>query len=165
LLILRLLRETFEPELLKADSIFDSDTPTQTVVEVGPRLNFSTAWSTNATSICTSVGLGKVSRLEQSMRFLLTSTRPLSPEEVHAFAAMVHDRMTEQVYEEPITSFKVNTPPAPVYTVAVMEKGRKALEEINEVSQRVLVPWVLGSFGGLWFCGCLASVGLKPCIG
>lgn len=56
----RLLRETFEPEHLTPDSIFDGSEPTQTVVEVGPRTNFSTAWSTNATSICSSVGLDKV---------------------------------------------------------------------------------------------------------
>jgi hypothetical protein len=31
------------------------------------------------------------------MRYLLTSVRPLTPEERSAFAALVHDRMTEQV--------------------------------------------------------------------
>jgi hypothetical protein len=56
----RLLRETFEPEQLTNVSIFDGSEATQTVVEVGPRTNFSTAWSTNATSICRSVGLDKV---------------------------------------------------------------------------------------------------------
>jgi hypothetical protein len=56
----RLLRETFEPEQLTGVSIFDGSEPTQAVVEVGPRTNFSTAWSTNATSICSSVGLDKV---------------------------------------------------------------------------------------------------------
>lgn len=56
----RLLRETFEPNQLTTSSIFDGSEPTQAVVEVGPRTNFSTAWSTNATSICASVGLDKV---------------------------------------------------------------------------------------------------------
>lgn len=60
LFLSRLLRETFEPEQLTPVSIFDGSVPTQTVVEVGPRTNFSTAWSTNATSICRSVGLDKV---------------------------------------------------------------------------------------------------------
>jgi hypothetical protein len=56
----RLLRETFEPDRLTPTTVLDSASPNQVVVEVGPRLNFSTAWSTNATSICTSVGLNQV---------------------------------------------------------------------------------------------------------
>ena len=39
-----------------------------TIVEVGPRLNFSTAWSANAVSICESCGVSKVNRIEQSRR-------------------------------------------------------------------------------------------------
>lgn len=35
------------------------------------RLNFSTAWSTNAVSICQSAGLANVTRVEQSRRFLI----------------------------------------------------------------------------------------------
>jgi phosphoribosylformylglycinamidine synthase len=70
-----LLRETFEPQQLTASSIFDGSAPNQCVIEVGPRTNFSTAFSTNATSITRSVGLDKVTRLEPSRRFLLTSTR------------------------------------------------------------------------------------------
>ena len=33
------------------------------VVEVGPRMNFSTAWSSNAVSICRSCGVSRVSRI------------------------------------------------------------------------------------------------------
>lgn len=64
---------------------------------MGPRTNFATAWSANAASICTSTGLAKVSRLEASRRFALQSSQPLTPEERAAFAALVHDRMTEEV--------------------------------------------------------------------
>lgn len=35
------------------------------------RLNFSTAWSTNAVSICQSAGLSRVTRVELSRRFLI----------------------------------------------------------------------------------------------
>jgi phosphoribosylformylglycinamidine synthase len=41
--------------------------------------------------------LFQVVRLEPSRRYLLTSTRALTAEEKAAFAALVHDRMTEQV--------------------------------------------------------------------
>ena len=44
----------------------------------------------------------------------------------------VHDRMTEQVYLEPLKSFKSQVMPSPVFTVPVLEQGRRALEDINE---------------------------------
>ncbi|KAJ8376320.1 hypothetical protein SKAU_G00069000 [Synaphobranchus kaupii] len=45
--------------------------PGDRMVEIGPRLNFSTAWSTNAVSICQSVGLSQVIRVELSRRLLI----------------------------------------------------------------------------------------------
>ncbi len=44
----------------------------------------------------------------------------------------VHDRMTEQVYLEPLRSFTTSVTPGPVFTIPVLEKGRAALEAINE---------------------------------
>ena len=41
------------------------------VVEIGPRLNFATAWSANMVSICRAVGLDSVIRVEQSRRYLV----------------------------------------------------------------------------------------------
>ena len=42
-------------------------------IEIGPRLNFSTAYSTNAVSICKAVGLGhKIARIERSTLYLIT---------------------------------------------------------------------------------------------
>lgn len=43
----------------------------------------------------------------------------------------VHDRMTEEVYWQPLRSFASDAVPEPVYTVPVMEEGRAALERIN----------------------------------
>lgn len=129
----RLLRETFEPEKLTPESRVKQDSTT-TVVEVGPRSNFSTAFSTNAVSVCGSTGLQKVTRMERSRRYVLTSSRPLTEAEKVAFAALVHDRMTEELYTKALTSFKVDTKPAPVFSVPVMTEGRAALEKINKVS-------------------------------
>ncbi len=64
---------------------------------MGPRKNFATAWAANAASICASVGLAKVTRLEASRRFGLKAIQPLTHNELSAFAALVHDRMTEEV--------------------------------------------------------------------
>jgi phosphoribosylformylglycinamidine synthase len=38
------------------------------VVEVGPRLNFATAWSSNMVSICKATGLDMITRVERSRR-------------------------------------------------------------------------------------------------
>lgn len=43
----------------------------------------------------------------------------------------MHDRMTEEVYAEPLRSFRSAARPAAVYTIPVLERGRAALEEIN----------------------------------
>lgn len=57
--------------------------------QVGPRMSFQSAWSTNAVSICRSCGLSQIKRLEQSRRYLLRSAAPLSPETLTAFAGLV----------------------------------------------------------------------------
>ena len=46
--------------------------------------------------------------------------------------AMLHDRMTEEEYFEPITSFESGATTNPVVHVPIMKEGRAALEKINE---------------------------------
>ena len=144
-----LLRETYEPELLSASSVL-TPSGAQAVVEVGPRRAFSTAFSTNAVSICASVGLSKVTRLERSRRYLLTAAAPLSAEQTAAFAALVHDRMTEEIYASPATSFAVDAAPAPVFTVPVLSRGRAALEEINARMGLAFDDWDLDYYTKLF---------------
>jgi len=145
-----LLRETFEPELLTPSSKFEASGSQTTVIEVGPRTNFSTAFSTNAVSICSSTGLGKVTRLERSRRYLLQTSRPLTDAEKAAFAGLVHDRMTEEIYHKPAASFSCNAKPAPVFTIPVMEKGRRALEEINAEMGLAFDEWDLDYYTNLF---------------
>jgi len=99
------------------------------VVEVGPRLNFATAWSSNLVSICQAIGLAKVTRVERSRRYLVPEG-----EEVEPFVASHHDRMTECLYPEPLTSFETGITPEPVYEVDLMGKGPEALTEIPGIS-------------------------------
>ncbi|KFK41873.1 hypothetical protein AALP_AA2G182400 [Arabis alpina] len=130
-----ILQETYEPENLGTDSFLEKKKQEglhATIVEVGPRLSFTTAWSTNAVSICRACGLNEVTRLERSRRYLLFSSEPLLESQINEFAAMVHDRMTECVYSQRLNSFETNVVPEAVKYVDVMEKGRKALEEINQ---------------------------------
>lgn len=132
------LGETYEPENLGTQSFLDKELKNSSnaiLVEVGPRLSFTTAWSANAVSICRACGLTEINRMEQSRRYLLyvkPGSSSLLDGQINEFAAMVHDRMTESVYAQKLTSFETNVVPEEVRHIPVMEKGREALEEINE---------------------------------
>ena len=57
---------------LLADTVLgDPNITGNRIVEMGPRLNFETAWSTNMVSICKAIGLDMISRLERSRRLSL----------------------------------------------------------------------------------------------
>jgi phosphoribosylformylglycinamidine synthase len=104
-----LLRETYEPANCASTS-FLSPSQATTIVEFGPRLTFSTAWSANAVSTCAACGVDKVARFERSWRYAVEADSPLSEGQRAQFAALVHDRMTEEVYAQPLRSFKVREP-------------------------------------------------------
>lgn len=142
-----LLAETFEPERCRLRSFLDEGDGT--VVEVGPRLSFTTAWSTNAVAICRACGLDAVERIERSRRYLLRGSG-LGPELVEAFAALVHDRMTECVYPEPLASFALHVTPTPTTTVPLLEEGRAALERINRELGLSFDEWDLDTYTRLF---------------
>ncbi len=123
-----LLAETFDTAGFGSTTFLDGGAD---VIEVGPRLNFSTAFSTNAVSICHACGLGAVRRIERSRRYRLRTGEPLSAEARAAFVAAACDRMTECSYPEPLTSFATGRRPEPVHEVPLLTEGRTALERIN----------------------------------
>lgn len=140
--LLWLLTSSFEDENIRRTSFLDESKATEdcskVLVEIGPRLNFSTAWSTNAVSICRSIGLDKIDRIEKSCRYLIqvapkdkNDSKRITKEEENALAAKLHDRMTECRYEKPLTSFKINVHPECCFEVDVMVEGRTALEKVN----------------------------------
>jgi phosphoribosylformylglycinamidine synthase len=141
-----LLAETFDPEGFGTESFLTGGA----VLEVGPRMNFTTAWSTNAVGICHSCGLDKIVRIERSRRFLLDRDRPLTEEEAGAFLGLVHDRMTETRYPEPLTSFETGMTPDPVFTIPVLEEGRKALEKVNRELGLAFDEWDLDYYTDLF---------------
>ena len=124
-----LLAETFEPELLTDSSSLDPSTGE--ILEVGPRLSFTTAWSTNAVSVCHNCGLDTVRRIERSRRYLLRTASPISPAQRQAFLAHVHDRMTECPYPRPLGSFELQARPEAAAAIPLLREGRAALERVN----------------------------------
>ena len=129
-----LLRETYEPDLFGEKTSLSGDIA-PSVVEVGPRLAFQSAWSTNAVSICNSCGVPEVKRLERSRRFELfraDGTKMENQEVKVLFAKEVHDRMTECVFDEPLMSFSLDATIPEVYEVPILTEGRKALEKVDK---------------------------------
>ncbi|MBA3007837.1 MAG: phosphoribosylformylglycinamidine synthase [Proteobacteria bacterium] len=99
------------------------------VVEVGPRLNFATAWSSNMVSICRATGIDCVTRVERSRRYLVPDGQ-----DIHAFIASHHDRMTECPYSEPLHTFETGIVPEAVYDVDLKTDGPDALLGIPGIS-------------------------------
>ncbi|XP_050788679.1 phosphoribosylformylglycinamidine synthase isoform X3 [Gopherus flavomarginatus] len=124
--------------------------PTDLLMEIGPRLNFSTAFSTNVASVCRAVGLGCVDRVELSHRYLLQCARCPTPAEEAALEGVLSDRMTEQRYEEPICSFAVAARPAPTWHVDVLGGGRTALERASQELGLAFDSWDLDFYTELF---------------
>ncbi|MEW6001795.1 MAG: phosphoribosylformylglycinamidine synthase [Nitrospirota bacterium] len=168
-----LLAETFEPENFSEESFFTR----HFLFEVGPRMNFTTAWSTNAVSICHACGLTKIVRIERSRRYklvfkdrvqgfkdsriqeekgnLLESliSRPLEP-----FLGLIHDRMTECPYPEKLTTFETGIKPEPVYIVPLIEEGKEALRKINTEMGLGLDDWDIDYYYNLF----VNNIGRNP---
>ena len=99
------------------------------VIEIGPRLNFATAWSSNMVSICRATGLEVVTRAERSRRILV-------PEEtdIQEYIDQNHDRMTECRYLDPLHTFETGIVPETVYDVDLKSKGPDGLLGIPGIS-------------------------------
>jgi phosphoribosylformylglycinamidine synthase len=114
-----LLRQTFEPQNF-SDHSFLSHMPT--IAEIGPRLNFETAYSSTAVSICHHrLGVAKVVRLELSRRFGID--QKLTRQQLERFLAPIHDQMTEMPYFLPLENFGVDTRAEPVEILDVLSKN------------------------------------------
>lgn len=126
----------------------------ETLVEIGPRLNFSTAWSSNAVSICQSAGLTSVTRIELSRRFLIKPINDYSEnkfkEDVKKLIECLYDSMTECIYQHPIVSFAVETKPQQVFEVDILGKGRAALEKANDDLGLAFDSWDLDYYTSMF---------------
>ena len=150
-----LLSETFEPEGFASTSFLavralESESDVTEILEVGPRMTFTTAWSTNAVSILRACGLDSITRIERSRRFILGLDQPLSDPERAAFLSLVHDRMTECPYPEPLQTFETGVEPEPVRTIPVLAEGMAALERVNRDMGLAFDDWDLEYYLGLF---------------
>jgi phosphoribosylformylglycinamidine synthase len=133
-----LLAETFEAENLQEKSFLK---PVKDIIEIGPRLNFETAYSTNAVAICHACGLYKVTRLEFSRR------HRVSPDTDKAeFIAGNHDRMTECTYPEPLPSFATENIPKEVRLVPLLTQGIAEMKRFNRENGLGMDDWDVGFY-------------------
>lgn len=180
-----LLSETFEPENFSNESFLICHSSLVTphyLIEVGPRMNFTTAWSTNTVSVCHACGLTKIKRVERSRRYKLIfedkilrfkdsgvqdrndqsleslTLRPLDAFSVEVFLGLIHDRMTECPYHESITTFETRIKPELVYIVPLIEEGKDALKKINDEMGLGLDDWDVEYYYNLF----IHNIGRNP---
>jgi phosphoribosylformylglycinamidine synthase len=150
------------------------------IVEVGPRMNFTTAWSTNAVSVCHACGLTKIKRIERSKRYKIVGSQkspklnpPLSKGgewggklpslqpstfSLQPLLELIHDRMTECLYPEPIITFETGIKPELVYIVPLIEEGKEALRKINTDMGLGLDDWDIEYYCNLF----VNNIGRNP---
>ena len=120
----------------------------KSIIEIGPRLSFTSAFSTNAVSICRACALGNdVVRVERAVRYLVQWHTPIQDSAKvvaeNTFAALVHDRMTEMVYTTPLTTFGIPPEPEPTKTIPVCAEGQAALQRASEEKGLAFDAWDL----------------------
>ncbi|XP_011311335.1 phosphoribosylformylglycinamidine synthase [Fopius arisanus] len=120
------------------------------IIEIGPRLNFSTPFSTNAVSICKSAGLENITRLEVATRYLVRCNGKIDKKCEEAIVSLLHDRMTQCRYLKPLQSFDHGFRPESWFDVNVLRDGRSALEDVNSRLGLAFDDWDLDFYTNLF---------------
>uniref|UniRef100_A0A336M968 Phosphoribosylformylglycinamidine synthase n=1 Tax=Culicoides sonorensis TaxID=179676 RepID=A0A336M968_CULSO len=151
-----------EDSLTKESQLQSIDDDTQMLIEIGPRFNFSTADSTNSVSICHSAHITCVTRVEKSIRYLVSFTNALHNSAAQhlndGIVALLSDRMTQCQYTEknmPRESFneqlpKKNLNESDWFFVPVLSEGRSALEKVNNELGLAFDNWDLDYYTNLF---------------
>lgn len=121
-------------------------------IEIGPRLNFSTAFSTNSVSICHAIGLKNIDRIESALIYLLTPAdgESFTEDEENKMVAALHDQMTQCRYLKPLKTFDLNTKSESVFDVDILHSGRSALEKANTELGLAFDDWDLDYYTRLF---------------
>ncbi len=120
-----ILADGFLVETVSTQPVLEGDR----VIEVGPRMNFATAWSSNMVSICRAVDLDCITRVERSRRYVVPQNIDLQ-----TFIDSKHDRMTECHYPQPLNTFTTGVVPEAVYEVDLKTQGPDGLLNIPGIS-------------------------------
>jgi phosphoribosylformylglycinamidine synthase len=118
-----LIAETFEPDKTGFKSIFAAEN----AVEIGPRISIETPFSSNAVSICQSMGLSQVTRIERTHLYQINDDQ-----KANILLENYLDKMVEQHYPNGIISFDTGIFPEDVQIIDLVGQGKIILENINK---------------------------------
>ncbi len=138
------------------------------LIVVAPRLGTVSPWASKATDIAHNCGLG-IRRVERVTEFrivvkagligsLTGAAKSLTPDQLQACAALLHDRMTESVLgaRDDARHLFDEKQGAPLAHVDVLGQGRQALEEANVTFGLALsddeIDYLVNAFTGLPPC-------------
>lgn len=132
-------------------------------IEIGPRLNFCSPFSTNATSILTSsCPTTSVYRLERSTIYEIVFSELVKDvnSSISRLFESVYDKMVETIYDEPVRSFNSNAPRAlmakgepelqPNAEVDIMGTGEVALKQVSAKLGLFFDAWDIDYYVGLF---------------
>jgi phosphoribosylformylglycinamidine synthase len=111
-----------------------SETPHGQMLVVTPRPGTISPWSSKATDIAHNCGLSAIKRLERGIAWYVASpVALLTSHDLNRIAGVLHDRMTEAVFNtaEEAEGLFVEAQPVPLTTVNILAGGRAALEKAN----------------------------------
>ncbi len=101
---------------------------------VTPRPGTISPWSSKATDIAHNSGVNNVLRIERGVVFFVEMKGELSSQEWKDISNILHDRMTESVFnsEDEADRLFVHGQSRPLVTVDILNGGRQALVEANK---------------------------------
>ena len=114
--------------LLNAEGLFSAEDG----FFVTPRKGTISPWSSKATDIFHHCGLSGIARVERGLHFTVRTENGsvLRAGELGAALLLLHDRMTEAVYED-LSDFFAHPEPAPLRTVPLLAEGPEAFHRAN----------------------------------
>ena len=118
--------------LLRYGPALSAHDPQGQLILVVPRPGTVSPWSSKATDIARNCGLDGIVRIERGLAFYIEDVE-LSSEQWAQVAALLHDRMTELVFEDTRQAEALfeHAEPRPLTSVDVLDGGREALLEAN----------------------------------
>ncbi len=120
------------------------DSTHDTLFLVVPRPGTISPWSSRATDIARHCGLQNIRRLERGIAYHVATPdgSPLSDKEKSAIKAVIHDRMTEVVFNDLNDAAKLyhTAQPAPLNSIDILTGGKAALNIANSELGLALSP-------------------------
>lgn len=101
---------------------------------VTPRPGTISPWSSKATDIAQNCGLQSIARIERGCAFYINTATALSEEERAQVCALIHDRMTESVFDDLDDAAVLfeHQAPLPFTSVEILSQGKNALSSANQ---------------------------------